>query len=210
MINVMIADDHALFRRGIRAIFETTATVRIVEEAGNGAELVERLSRRSDLHVLLLDITMPGKSGIDLLRQIRSIKPELPVIVLSGHDNEQYAIRALKSGCSGYVVKSGPPEELVNAIMKVAKGERYLSQTIAENLAEYVSRGEKGKSHDVLSNREYDILCLIAKGKSISEIAESLNISQKTVSTYKKSICEKLSCKNDAELTRYAIENSLV
>jgi two-component system invasion response regulator UvrY len=210
MINVMIADDHILLRRGIRSILDATSDMRIIEEAGDSAELVEKLSQKKEIQILLLDITMPGRSGIDMIQQIRSIRPDLRIIILSGHEDEQYAIRALKTGCNGYVIKSGSPEELIDAIGKVANGEKYISQKVAEELANYISRGEKGQPHESLSNREYDILCLIAQGKSMSEIGGSLNLSLKTVSMYKMSICKKLSCKNEAELTRYALEHSLI
>jgi two-component system invasion response regulator UvrY len=210
MINVMIADDHAMFRRGIKSILETTANMRIVDEANEGSELIEKLSQKKHIHVLLLDISMPGRSGIDLIAQIHLIRPELPILMLSMHEEEQYAVRALKTGSSGYIAKASPPEELIDAIVKVSMGEKFISSKVAKNLAEYISRDPGIKLHEKLSNREYDILCSIAKGSSLSEIGTSLNLSLKTVSTYKMRICKKLSCKNDAELTRYAIENGLV
>jgi two-component system, NarL family, invasion response regulator UvrY len=210
MINVMIADDHAMFRRGIKSILETTSNMRIVDEANDGSELIEKLSQKKHFHVLLLDISMPGRSGIDLIAQIHAIRPELAILMLSMHEEEQYAVRALKTGSSGYIAKASPPEELIEAIVKVSMGEKYISSKVAKNLAEYISRDAGVKLHEKLSNREYDILCSIAKGSSLSEIGISLNLSLKTVSTYKMRICKKLSCKNDAELTRYALENGLV
>jgi len=153
---------------------------------------------------------MPGRSGIDLVDQIRLMRPELPILILSMHEEEQYAVRALKTGCSGYVAKGSPPEELIEAIQKVSMGEKYISERVAKNLADYISKDSERKPHEILSNREFDVLCSIARGASLSEISSFLNLSLKTVSTYKTRICKKLTCKNDAELTRYAIENSLV
>ncbi len=199
-----------MFRRGIKSILETTSNMRIVDEAGDGTELIGKLSGKTRFHVLLLDISMPGRSGIDLVSEIHAVRPEIPILILSMHEEEQYAVRALKTGCSGYVAKSSPPEELLDAIKKASMGEKYISERVAKNLADYISRDKDKKLHETLSNREYDILCYIAKGESLSEIGVTLNLSLKTVSTYKMRICKKLSCKNDAELTRYAIENKLV
>jgi two-component system invasion response regulator UvrY len=210
MINVMIADDHVMFRRGIKSILETTTNMRIVDEAGDGTELLVKLAGKTRIHVLLLDISMPGRSGIDLVGEIHTVRPDLPILILSMHEEEQYAIRALKSGCLGYVAKSSPPDELLDAIRKVSMGEKHISSRVAKNLADYISKDHDKNLHDLLSNREYDILCSISKGKSITEISASLGLSLKTVSTYKMRICKKLTCKNDAELTRYAIENGLV
>jgi two-component system invasion response regulator UvrY len=210
MIRVMIADDHVMFRRGIKSILDTTACIRISDEAGDGRELVEKLSGLQRVHVLLLDISMPGRSGIDLVGQIRALRPKLPIIILSMHEEEQYAVRALKTGCAGYLAKSSPPEELIDAIKRVSMGEKYISAKVAKNLADYISRDSNLKAHENLSNREYDILCSIARGKSLTEISSAFGLSLKTVSTYKMRVCKKLSCKNDADLTRYAIENGLM
>jgi two-component system invasion response regulator UvrY len=210
MINVMIADDHALFRKGIKSILDTTPNIRLIDEAANGAELIDKLGSKKHIHLLILDVTMPGRSGIDMVADIRAVRPDLPILVLSMHEEEQYAVRALKSGCRGYIAKSSPPEELIEAIQKISMGEKYISSKVAQNIAEYLSRDNVKKPHETLSNREYDILCNIARGKSATEIAENLNLSIKTVSTYKMRICKKISCKNDADMTRYAIENGLV
>jgi DNA-binding NarL/FixJ family response regulator len=210
MINVMIADDHVMFRRGIRRILDETPDMRIIDEAGDRCELVEKLATEVRVHILLLDISMPGISGIDVLSQVRLLRPDLPILVLSMYTEEQYAIRAIKSGCKGYLVKTSSPEELVIAITKVYRGERYISSSVAENLAAYVARDTEEKLHAKLSNREYDIMCYLASGKSVSEIGRMLNLSIKTVSTYKMRLLKKLCCKNNAELTRYAIENKLI
>jgi two-component system, NarL family, invasion response regulator UvrY len=210
MTDVMIADDHVMFRRGIKSILETTGSLRMIDEAGDGRELLEKLTGKVRPHILLLDISMPGRSGIDLVAEVKAIRPDLPIIILSMYEEEQYAVRALKSGCSGYVAKSSPPEELIDAITRVSMGEKYISTKVAKNLADYISRDSGKKLHESLSNREYDVFCSIARGMSLTEISSSLNLSLKTVSTYKMRICKKLLCKNDAELTRYAITNGLV
>lgn len=210
MIRIMVADDHPLFRKGLQKLLESSADIRVIAEAGNGCELVEKLTALKDINLLLLDISMPGMSGLDALVQVRAIRPDLPVLVLSMHEEEQYALRALKSGCRGYIVKSGSPEELVMAVRTAFRGECYLSPKIARTLTDYLSRDTEKKPHEVLSNREYDILCRIAIGISLTEIANTLNVSIKTVSTYKSRILKKLACHSNAELVCYAMENKLI
>ncbi|MBN1411743.1 MAG: response regulator transcription factor [Spirochaetales bacterium] len=210
MINVVIADDHEMFRKGIKSILETTSGIRIIQEARDGSELIQILSGKERVHVLLLDISMPGRSGLDLITEIHTVRRDLPIIILSMHEEEQYAVRAFKTGCKGYIAKSSPPEELIDAIKRVSMGEKYVSSKVAGNLADYISREPGSKPHENLSNREYEVFCMIAKGIPLSKIGDSLNLSVKTVSTYKTRVCEKLGLKNDAELTRYAIENNLV
>ncbi len=210
MIHIVIADDHPLFRKGVQKILDTTPDLRITGEAGDGCELMETLARLKNIDLLILDISMPGSSGIDVLAQVHSLKPRLPVLVMSMHEEEQYALRALKSGCRGYVVKSGSPEELIGAIRTVLRGDRYISARIAQNLADYLARDAKADPHETLSNREYDILCRIARGNTIGAIAEALHVSVKTVSTYKTRICGKLHCKTNVELARYAIDKKLI
>jgi two-component system invasion response regulator UvrY len=210
MIHILIADDHPLFRKGVQKILETTPDLRIVGEAGDGCELLEALSRQKHVDLLLLDISMPGVSGVDVIERVRAVRPRLPVLIVSMHEEEQYALRALKSGCRGYVVKSGSPEELVGAVRAVLRGDRYLSAKIAQSLADYLSRDGQAEPHEALSNREYDILCRIAKGNTVGAIAGALHVSIKTVSTYKARICKKLHCKTNVDLARYAIEKKLV
>ncbi|MBN2352529.1 MAG: response regulator transcription factor [Spirochaetales bacterium] len=210
MIHIVIADDHPLFRKGVQKILDTTHELRITGEAGDGCELMQTLSRLKNIDLLLLDISMPGASGIELIEQVHAVRPRLPVLVVSMHEEEQYALRALKSGCRGYVVKSGSPEELIGAIRTVLRGDRYISARIAQNLAEYLARDAKKEPHENLSNREYDILCRIARGETVGGIASALNVSVKTVSTYKARICQKLHCKTNVELARYAIDKKLI
>jgi two-component system invasion response regulator UvrY len=210
VVNILIADDHQLFRKGVQKIMETTTDLRITAEAGDGCELMEKLTSLKNINVVLLDISMPGTSGIDMIDRIRSLQPRLPVLMVSMHEEEQYALRALKAGCRGYVLKSGSPEELVGAVRTVARGDRYISARIAGNLADYLARDGKPDPHETLSNREYDILCKIAAGDTVGHIALALHVSVKTVSTYKARLCKKLSCKTNVELARYAMEKKLV
>jgi two-component system invasion response regulator UvrY len=210
MIHIVIADDHPLFRKGVQKILDTTPELRITGEAGDGGELMATLARLKNIDLLLMDISMPGTSGIEMIEQVHAVRPRLPVLVVSMHEEEQYALRALKSGCRGYVVKSGSPEELIGAIRTVLRGDRYISARIAQNLAEYLARDAKKEPHESLSNREYDILCRIAQGEAVGGIAAALNVSVKTVSTYKARICKKLHCKTNVELARYAIDKKLI
>ena len=163
-----------------------------------------------DYDVVVLDITMPGRNGMDVLRQLRSERPQLPVLMLSVHSEEQYALRALRAGASGYLTKESAPDELVVAIRKVSSGGKYISSTLAEKIAFEMETGREQAPHDTLSDREYQVLCMIASGKTVMEIAQGLALSEKTISTYRSRILEKMKMKNNAELTYYAIKNQLV
>lgn len=216
MIRVLVADDHAIVRQGLKQILSDTADITVNGEAANGVEAMRLLrscgcKRKQDecsFDVVLLDISMPGRNGIDVLNQIKDEMPWLPVLVLSMYPEDQYAVRLLKAGAAGYLNKESAPEMLVEVIRKVASGKRYVSPAVAEILAEQL--GGNGPQHAGLSDREFHILLQIASGKTVSEIAVELSLSVKTVSTYRTRLLEKMQMKNNAELTHYAIKNQLV
>ncbi len=208
MIRVLIADDHAIVRKGFLQIVNETPDMRVVGEAANGQEVLEKV-REMDCDVLVLDISMPRFSGLESLREIRYLRPELPVLILSMHSEDQYAIRSLKAGAAGYLNKETAVEELVTAIRKVVSGGKYLSVSAAEKIALEIGNSSDKPPHERLSNREYSVLLMIGSGKSISEIADDLSLSVKTVSTYRTRILEKMNMKTNADLIRYVIENDL-
>jgi two-component system invasion response regulator UvrY len=208
-IEILIADDHAIVRSGLKQILEETPDIIVAGEAANGREVLEKLrSRRWD--VLVLDITMPGRSGLDILKDIRQINPTLPVLVLSMHAEEQFATRMIKAGAAGYLNKESAPEELVKAIRKVYGGGRYVSAAQAERMVAEIAGDTSKMPHELLSDREYEILCLFASGRTATQVAQQLSISVKTVSTYRSRILEKMRMSTNAELTHYAIKNGLV
>lgn len=210
MINVLIADDHTIVRKGLRQIVADTQDITVKGEADNGEEVLLMLEK-ADYDVVLLDITMPGRSGIDVLYEIKRSRPELPVLILSVHPEEQYAKRVLKAGASGYLTKESAAEELVAAIRRVAGGGKYVSTTLAEILAlDLMSPGSSDGGYERLSNREFEVMIMLASGKSAREIGEQLFLSVKTVHTYRTRIMKKLNFTNIAELVRYVIENELL
>jgi two-component system invasion response regulator UvrY len=209
VLRILITDDHPVFRRGLKQIIEEASDLIVAGEAANGAEAL-RKARTGDYDVVLLDITMPVKNGVDVLSQLKHDRPALPVLMLSMHPEEQYAVRALRAGASGYLTKESAPEELVAAIRKVSAGGKYVSASLAEHLASIVQSAGESLPHETLSRREYQVMCLIAAGKTVSEVARELSLSVKTVSTYRARILEKLQMKNNAELMRYATQNQLV
>jgi len=209
MIRILVADDHAIVRQGLKQILADTLDIVVAGEANNGAEVLKKVLK-NDYDVVLLDISMPGRSGLDILKEIRSLKPKLPVLVLTMYPEEQYALRALRAGASGYVTKESAPDELIAAILKVLTGGKYVSSSLAEKVAFYLETGSEKPLHQTLSDREYEVMCMIASGKTVKAIAEGLSLSPKTVSTYRSRILGKMRMKNNAELTRYAIENKLV
>ena len=209
MLKILIADDHAIVRQGLKQIVTETPDMVVAGEANNGQELLNKI-KESDYDVVVLDITMPGRDGMDVLKQLRSEKPELPVLMLSIHPEEQYALRALRAGAAGYLTKESAPDELVVAIQKVSRGGKYISSSLAEKLAFELEVGREQAPHETLSDREYHVMCLIASGKTVMEIAQELSLSEKTISTYRSRILEKMKMKNNAELTYYAIKNQLV
>ena len=209
MMKVLIVDDHAILRRGLRVLISEAFHEAAFGEASNAQQALEQLEKKT-WDVALLDITLPGKSGLDLLKELKAAQPRLPVLVLSVHPEDQFAIRVLKAGAEGYMTKESAPEELVNAIRKILAGGRYVSPTLAEKLALGVRKDFTRTPHETLSDREYEIMCRIASGRTVTEIAGELSLSVKTISTYRARILEKLGVKNSAEITRYAIGNGLV
>lgn len=209
MLRILVVDDHPIVRRGLRQIIAEISDMVVADEASNGWEALSNV-RTSHYDVVLLDISMPGISGLDILRQLKSERPELPILILSIHPEEQYAVRTLRTGASGYLTKESAPDELVAAIRKVSTGGKYVSSSLAEKLASELDDKHGQLSHERLSNREYQFICLIASGKTVAEIAEELSLSIKTVSTYRSRVLDKMKMKNNAELTYYAIKNQLV
>ena len=209
MIKVCVVDDHAVVREGLKRIIAENPGMAVTSEAGDGAEAL-KVIQSEPCDVVLLDITMPNKNGLDVLKQIHAETPRLPVLVLSMHAEDQYAVRVLRAGASGYLTKESAPAKLVQAIRKVVRGGKYVSTTLAEKLVFDLDSRSAKAPHEVLSDREYQVLCLIASGKTVTIIAEELALSVKTVSTYRVRILEKLNMKNNAELTRYAIKEGLV
>ncbi len=209
MLRLLIADDHPVFRRGLKQIIAETADMVVSGEAADGQEALS-LARTDEFDVVLLDITMPTKNGLDALTALKKERPGVPVLVLSMHPEEQFAIRALRSGASGYLTKESAPDELLAAIRKVSSGGKYVTASLAEQLASIVGTAAETSAHDALTAREYQVMCLIASGRTVSETARELSLSVKTVSTYRARILEKLHVENNAQLIRYAIECQLV
>jgi DNA-binding NarL/FixJ family response regulator len=211
MIRVLIADDHAILRAGLKHLLSEHPDIAVAGEAGNGQEVLARI-RTEPWDVLLLDMTMPGKSGIELIKQIKLIAPKLPVLILSMHKEDLYAVRALKAGAAGYLCKDNAEDQLAPALRKVADGGLFITPTVAEKLANSMLRNtaDNDQPHINLSDREYQIFQLIVAGESVSEIAGKLNVSVKTISTHKTHVFEKMGCSNVAELIRYAMRNKLM
>jgi len=209
MIKVLVADDHTLVRKGLKKILLDTKDVKVVDEASDDKEILTKVSN-NDYDLVLLDISLPGRNGIDVLKQIKCMKPELPVLILSMYPEEQYAIRSIKAGASGYLTKESAPDELIDAIRKVAWGRKYITSSLAERLAMEIGEKTGRLLHESLSDREYQVMCMIASGKTVKEIAETLSLSVKTISTYRARILEKMHLKNNAQLTYYAIKHGLV
>ena len=209
MIRILIADDHQIVREGLKQILAETSDMAVVAEASNGQDVMIRLDKQT-VDVVMLDISMPGRSGLDILKQLRSDYPKLPVLILSMYSEEQYAMRALRAGASGYLTKDSAPEELIDAIRKIFSGKKYVSASLAEKLAVYLDEGQEKPLHQALSDREYQVMCMIASGKAVKEIASNLNLSVKTISTYRSRILDKMRMKSNASLTHYAIHNQLI
>lgn len=207
VIRVLIADDHPIVRKGLRELVASEPDMIVVAESGNGDEVL-RMFETESFDVAILDISMPGKSGLEIVQSVRPNHPNLPILVLSGFPETELAVRTLRSGASGYLNKEMAPEELVAAIRLVHGGRKYVSPVVAELLANSVSRGG-GTPHDLLSDREYQVMLLLARGKTVSEIAAEIALSVKTVSTYRARILEKMNLRNNAELMLYAIEHNL-
>jgi len=209
MIKILIADDHAIVREGLKQIVADTLDMEVVDEASDGSEVIKKVND-NDYDVVVLDVSMPGRGGLDVIKELKVHKPELPVLVLSIHPEEQYALRLLKAGASGYLTKQSAPDELIKAIRRVSLGKKYITSLIAEKLVSELTHDFGKPLHETLSNREYQVMCIIASGKTVKEIAEELCLSAKTISTYRGRILEKMNMKNNAELIHYAIKLRLV
>ena len=209
MLKILIADDHAVVRRGLKQILAEEFDEVVFGEAQNTREMLKHL-QQENWNVVILDITLPDRSGLELLGELKLTHPNLPVLVLSMHPEDQYGIRVLKSGASGYMTKECAPDEIAMAIRKVLGGGKYVSPSLAERLAFNLEDNRKTPPHEGLSDREFEVMLMIASGKTLTEIAQKLDLSIKTVSTYRSRILEKFKMQNNAELIRYAIENRLV
>ena len=209
IIEVIIADDHAIVREGLKQILADTKDIVVKGEAETGNSTI-KLCRDHEFNVLLLDISLPDKSGIEVLKQIKKEHPAIAVVMLTMHPEEQYAIRALKAGASGYLNKQSAPKELVTAIRQVAVGLKYINASVAQQLANHIDDEHSVNLHETLSDREYQTMTLIASGKAVSDIAKELSLSVKTISEYRARVLIKMKLKNNAELTHYAIKNQLI
>ncbi|MDD2671711.1 MAG: response regulator transcription factor [Syntrophales bacterium] len=209
MIKILIADDHPIVRQGLKQILAEESDMGEFGEAQNSQEVMD-LIRKKEWDIVILDITMPGRGGLEILKEIRSERPKLPVLILSIHPEDQYAVRALKAGAAGYMTKESAPDDLIKAIRKVLKGGKYISPTLAESLALFLERDDRKSPHEKLSDREYQVMCMIAEGKKVKEIADTLALSVKTISTYRARILEKMRMRSNADLIHYAIQNKLI
>jgi len=208
MIRIIIADDHALIRKGLIQIVSRHGDIQVVGEASNAGELMDAV-QRIPCDLVVLDITMPGRSGLDVLADLKYCRRDLPVLILSMHAEDQFAVRVLRAGAAGYLSKDTAPEELVRAIRLVHSGSRYISPTLAQELATGLLVGGSRPLHETLSDREHEVMRLLAQGRTVSQIAEDLSLSVKTVSTYRARVLEKLSLPNTAALMRYALTHGL-
>ncbi|RYE55877.1 MAG: response regulator transcription factor [Sphingobacteriales bacterium] len=209
MLRILIADDHSVVRKGLRQILLEGFPTANIEEVGDAEDMIKKVLS-AEWDVVISDLSMPGRSGLEALQQIKQIQPKLPVLILSIHPEEQYAIRVLKSGAAGYLSKDLAPEELVNAVQRVMLGKKYITASVAEKLASVFDQDNNKAPHESLSDREFSVLKMLAKGKSVSEIAELLFLSVTTVSTYRARIMTKMSMKSNADLTLYSIEHKLM
>lgn len=208
MLKILIADDHTIVRKGLVQILADSPDPILVDEASDGEEALAK-AFAGDYDLVLLDISMPGKGGLDVLKELKGRRPRLPVLILSMHPEEQYAVRALRSGASGYLTKGSAADELLSAIRKVLSGGRYVSSSLAEKLADSLDENTARPLHEALSNREYQVLRMIGSGKTTSEIADEISLSVKTISTFRTRILRKMRMKNNAEITCYVIHNKL-
>ena len=209
MIKVLIADDHAVVRQGLKRILQDTHEMMVAGEAVNGQEVLKKV-RAEPWDVVILDISMPGHSGLDILKELEHERPKLPVLVLSMHSEDQFAMRVLRAGASGYLTKDSAPDELVKAVRKVARGGKYVSPLLAEKLAYEIGPDSNKLPHETLSDREFQVLRMIATGKAVGEIATELSLSPKTISTYRARLLQKMNLTSNAELIHYAIQNHLI
>lgn len=208
MIRIVIADDHAIMREGLKRIVSSANDMEVTGEAANGTEVMQRV-RELTFDLLMLDLSMPGRSGMELIKQVRAEKPKLRILVLSMHQELQYAVRAIKSGASGYLTKESAPDQLEQAIRKIAAGGAFISAEVAEQLALGAMPGSEALPHESLSNREFEVFRLVVDGVSVTDIAARLNLSVKTVSTHKANLMHKMGLHNQSELIRYALKHGL-
>ncbi len=209
MIRILVADDHAVVREGIKQILADQEGMVVEDEAENGQEALRKVTEKT-YDLVLLDISMPGRSGLEILEEMKAMQPKLPVLILSMHPEEQYAVRTLRAGASGYLTKASAPRELISAIQKVSRGGKYVTVSLAEKLALELDANAEKPRHQRLSDREYQVMLMLASGQSVSEVAEELCLSAKTISTYRTRILEKMDMKKNAELTLYAVKNNLI
>ena len=211
MTKILIADDHAIVREGLKRILGSATDMAVTGEASSGQEVVDKVTR-GDFDVLVLDISMPGRNGLDILRELKVMKPNLHVLMLSVFPEEQYAVRVIRAGASGYMTKDSAPDELVTAIRRISQGRKYVSPSLAERLAIDLELGSDRDTppHELLSDREFRVMCMVAEGRTANEIAEELMLSPKTISTYRTRVLRKMQMKSSAELTHYAIKHGLV
>ncbi len=209
MPKVLIADDHPIVRTGLKQIIADEPDIQIIGEASNGSEVLEFLMK-NPCDLVLLDLAMPKRTGLDVINEIRQIQPHIAILVLSIYPEEQYAVRALRAGASGYLTKASAPNELIKAMRKVLSGGKYISISLAEILASEIDQHTPQQPHERLSDREYQVMLMLAAGKTVTEVAQDLNLSVKTISTYRARILEKMNMKNNAQLTFYAVENHLI
>jgi len=209
MIKILIADDHAIVREGLKQIVAEESDMKVTGESSNADEVMLIL-KKDNFDIAVLDINMPGKSGLDILKDLRIQYPDLPILILSMYGEEQYGIRALKAGAAGYLKKVSAPDELVNAIRKIVSGGRYVSSSLGESLAKSIVTNSDKLPHEILSDREYDVMCRIASGESAENISGSLSISIHTFYSYRNRILEKMKMKSNVELTQYVINNKLI
>jgi DNA-binding NarL/FixJ family response regulator len=208
-VRILIADDHPIFRAGLKETLLKDSDVNLVGEADNGHKVLE-LARRQRWDAVVLDISMPGKGGLEVLQELRRERPKLPVLILSAHPEDQLALRFLKAGAAGYLTKDKAPAVLLNALRKVVQGGKYISESLAEKVVFQLAAETTAPLHETLSNREYQVMRRIAAGKAIKEIAKELFLSVRTVSTYRTRVLEKMDMKSNADLIRYAVQNKLV
>ena len=208
MIRILLADDHTLFREGLRHVLAKHPDIVVSGEASNTAELIEKV-KQVQVDLIILDIAMPGRDGLAALKELRQMKPDLPILILSMYPEDQYAVRAIKAGASGYLTKNKAARELIAAVQRVASGKKYIAPGVGEQLAAELETDSKEPPHKKLSDREYQVMCMIASGKPVKQIAEELTLSVSTISTNRTRILRKMKLKNNAEITRYAIKQGL-
>lgn len=209
MIKILIADDHPLILKGLKILIDEESDMKIVDIATDGSEALKKL-RANKYDITVMDISMPKKTGVEILEELKYEKIKTPILILSVYPEEQYAMRLIKTGASGYLTKDTAPEELVTAIRKIVSGGKYISKNLTSKMIEEITEPTPKKPHELLSNREFRVMCMIASGKSLKEIGDDLNINIKTVSTYRTRLMEKMRMETNSQLTRYAMENKLI